>query len=136
MNVLKQRPLFSGQLRVGSASIRFGASAVSSENEGTRIARVVQDVQRPAMHEFCPHQFAFVRPPPQPSRKQELFLAEGLDDGASGTTATECVEQESNTVLYLFVRIQNRTSLCVVYQPHRQGTLQFAAASFVQDAAL
>src|SRR5437868_15168295 len=78
MNVLKQRPLFSGQLGVGRASICFGASAVSPENEGTRITRVVQDVQRPAMHEFCPHQLAFVGSPLQPSRKQELFLAKAL----------------------------------------------------------
>src|SRR5713101_5690676 len=111
MNVLKQRPLFSGQFGVGRASICFAASAVSPENEGTRITRVVQDVQRPAMHEFCPHQLAFVRPPLQPSRKQEPFLPECLDDRASRTTAPECVEQESNTVLYLFVGIGRPSGL-------------------------
>src|SRR6266851_2121068 len=31
MNILEQDPLFSGQLRVGSASIRFCASAVSAQ---------------------------------------------------------------------------------------------------------
>ena len=88
------------------------------------------------MHEFGPHQLAFVRSPLQPSRKQELFLTEGLDDSAGGTSATKCVEEEPNAVLHLFVRIEDRSALGVVHQAHRQRTLQFASASFVQDAAL
>src|SRR5712671_5524554 len=123
MNVFKQRPLFSGQLDVGSAPIRFSPSAVPAENEGARVARVVQDVQSPAMSEFRPDQFAFVWPPLQPSRKQELFLAEGLDDSAGGTTAAECVEQESNAVLYLLVRIQAGPALRVVHQAYGKWAL-------------
>src|SRR5215467_2641690 len=108
MNILEQDPLLPGQFRVGSASIRFCASAVSAVNEGARIAGVVENVQRPAVREFSPHQFAFVRPPFQSPRKQEFLLTERLDDSTSGTSAAKCVEEEPDALLYLFVRIENR----------------------------
>src|SRR5258708_15274090 len=117
MNVVEQRPLFSGQLRVGSGPIGFSASAVSAENEGTRVARVVQDVQSSAMSEFCPDQFAFVWPPLQPSRKQELFLAEGLDDSAGRTSAAEFVEQESNAFLHLLYSCSQHSAPLVLPAP-------------------
>src|SRR5215469_191905 len=125
MNILEQDPLFSGQLRVGSASIRFDASAVSAVNEGASIAGIVENVQRSAVWEFSPHQFAFVRPPPQSPRKQEFFLTERLDDSTSGTRAAKYVEEEPNALLYLFVRIENRPTLAIIYEAHGQGALQF-----------
>jgi len=82
MNIREQDPLFPRRLGVGSSAVHFAASAVSAINECPRVARVVQDVQRPAMREFCPHQFALVRSRPQPPRKQEFFLTEGFDDSA------------------------------------------------------
>src|SRR6516165_11265612 len=94
MNIGEQDPLFPRRLGVRSSAVHFAASAVSAINECPRIARVVQDVQRPAMRQFCPHQFALVRSRPQPPRKQKFFLTEGLDDGTGGTAAAECVEQE------------------------------------------
>src|SRR4029077_4519816 len=136
MNILEQDPLFSGQLRVGSASIRFCASAVAAVNEGARIAGIVKNVQRPAVREIGPHQVAFVRPPLQAPWKQEFLLTESLDDSTTGTSPAKCVEEEPNALLYLFVRIENRPALAVVYEAHGQGALQFAPARFVQDAAL
>src|SRR5204862_7301053 len=44
MNVLEQRPLLSGHLRVGDPSIRSYAGTVAAVNEGPRIAWVVQNV--------------------------------------------------------------------------------------------
>ena len=88
------------------------------------------------MREFGPHQFAFVRPPFQPPRKQEFLLTESLDNSTSGTSAAKCVEKEPHALLYLFVRIENRPALAVVYEAHGQGALKFAPARFVQDAAL
>jgi hypothetical protein len=135
MNILEQDPLLPGQFRVGSASIRFCASAVAAVNEGARIARIVKNVQCPAVREFSPHQFAFVRPPPQSPRKQEFLLTESLDNSTSGTSAAKCVVEEPNALLHLFVGIENRPALAVVYEAHGQGALQFAPARFVQDAA-
>ncbi len=93
-------------------------------------------MQRPAVREFGPHQFAFVRPPLQSARKQEFLLTESLDNSTGGTSAAKCVEEEPNALLYLFVRIENRPAFAVIYEAHGQGTLQFASARFVQDAAL
>src|SRR5207253_3081060 len=56
------------------------------------------------------------------SGRQELFLTEGLGDSAGRTGATEGVEEESNALLYLFVRIEDRPALGVVDQAHGQRT--------------
>src|SRR5215469_5746674 len=131
MNILKQGPPLAGHLRACSGSVRLTSNVVSTKNECTRIARVVQDVQHAAVSEFCPHQLSFIRSLPQTPREKELFLAEGLDHTAGGTRAAEGVEQEPNAFLHLFVRIEDRPALAAIPQAHRQRALQFAAACFV-----
>jgi hypothetical protein len=74
----------------------------------------VKNVQCPAVREFGPHQFAFVRSSLQTPRKEKFFLPESLDDGTSGTGAAKCVEEEPNALLDLFVRIENRPTLVVI----------------------
>src|SRR6266571_1539020 len=126
MNVLEQRPLLSGHLRVGDPPIRPYAGTVAAVNEGPRIAWVVQDVQRPAMDEFRPQKLTFVRPLLQPLGKQKTLVTKRFDDRTGGTGAAECVEEEPQALLHLFVRIEDRPALGVIYKAHGQGTLQFA----------
>jgi hypothetical protein len=55
VSILDEHPLLSRQLGVGGASMRVVASAAPAIYECARIARVVQDVQRPAVCKLCPH---------------------------------------------------------------------------------
>jgi hypothetical protein len=60
-----------------------------------------------------------------------LFPAKGFDHPTGRPRAAEGVEEESQAFLHLLVRIQDGSSLGVVYETHRQRALQFAAPCFV-----
>lgn len=72
----------------------------------------------------------------QAPRKQKLFVAESFDDRAGRCGAPECLEKESNAFLHLLVGVEHRLVVGIVDEADRQGTLQLAAARFVQDPAL
>src|SRR5262250_876270 len=88
------------------------------------------------MHQGTPFQIAFVGSLFQALWESQLFSAEGLDHGTGGTRAAECVEEEPQAFPHLLVRIQDGSSLGVVYETYSQRALQFAAPRFAQDTTL
>jgi hypothetical protein len=96
---------------------------MATVNKRARISRVVEYVQCAAVHEGAPLQLAFVWPPSQSLWEQELFLAKGFDDSTGRAGAAERVEEESQTLLHLFVRIQDWPPLGAVCEAHRQRAL-------------
>jgi hypothetical protein len=68
--------------------------------------------------------------------EQEALLLEGLDHGTRPSGAPEGIEKEPDGSPRLLVRAENRLALGIVEKADRQGMLELAPPSFVQDPAL
>lgn len=70
-----------------------------------------------------------------PRRKEQTLLPEVPDGGAHRSGARESLEEQTDTLLDLFVGVQHHPPIRVVDQAHRQRAAQLAAPRLVEDAA-
>jgi len=82
------------------------AYARAAVHESTSISRIVQHLQDAGMLRRRPQEVTLVRPRPQPAREQQALVPEEADrlDGASGSL--EGLEDQTDGVLHLGVRIK------------------------------
>jgi len=96
----------------------------------------MQDLEHAAVREIRPYQVSFAWTLLQPTWEQQILLMKAFDNRAGRANASESLEEESQGILHLFVRIEHRAAIRAVNQTHRQRALQLASPRLVQDAAL
>src|SRR5262249_19627509 len=70
-----------------------------------RVLGVVQDVQNTAMAQRTPNQLTVASPPPEPGGALEVMVREVLDDGQGRSRLLKQVEDQTDCILDLFVRV-------------------------------
>src|SRR5260370_33552690 len=91
------------------ATIGAAAKAAAPEEEGSRVARVVQDLESPGEGEGGPGQISFVQPAADPAWEEELAPVDFLEGGPGRAGPPERVEQVADRRLHLGVRVQDDT---------------------------
>ena len=71
---------------------------------------------------------------PEPPRERQALVAEIFHGRHGGAGAAERLEQHSDRVLHLLIRVEHHPSRGVVNEADRHAALQFAAPRFVQHA--
>src|SRR5437867_3658266 len=95
--------------------------AATPKHKGAGIARVMQDLQGPAVTKRGPDELALVRATPQTARELQLLRSKGFDDRRRGAGALVGLKEEGQGLLDALVRIQSDFVLRVVDQSHGQG---------------
>src|SRR5207244_8007807 len=128
-------PFLARQHLAAVATIGAAAKAAAPEEEGSRVARVVQDLESPGEGEGCPGQLSFVQPAADPAWEEELALVELLEGGPGRAGPPERVEQVANRLLDLGVGVEDDPARRVVAQPDRQRPGQLAPAGLGEDSS-
>src|ERR1700733_11196305 len=102
----------------------FGAT----EDEGTGIARVVDDLPRTTVQQLGPDQFPLVHTAAQAAREQEPLRMELLDHRQTGSRLLKGLEKQTYRVLHLSIRVANDTILHVVHKADGHHLLELSAA--------
>src|ERR1700722_18133364 len=101
----------------------FGAT----EDEGTGIARVVDDLPRTTVQQLGPDQLSLVHTAAQAAREQESFRMELLDR-QTGSRPLEGPEKQTHRVLHLGIWVENDMILHFVHKADRHHLLELSAA--------
>ena len=111
------------------------AAVVPPKDERAGIAWVVQDPQHLTMPESGPHQFSPLRAAMNSPRKQQPLLAKQLYGCGRRPGTPECVEQQPESLLDLFIGVQHQHAFRAVYESDRRLDDQFTAPRLVEDSA-
>jgi hypothetical protein len=110
------------------------AGAAVAEHPG--VAGVVQNAQDRGVGQRSPVQLSFVGPVAVPAGEAQPGDVEFFDDRMRGAGGLEGGEQVADGVLDGLVGVADDAPRRVVGQPDGQRSRQFAAAGFVEDAAV
>src|SRR5262245_418283 len=110
-------------------------AAGSAEDEGPRVARVLEHLQRARPTQRYPDQL----PPPWAAElavgEEQALPAEAADDRARRTGALEGLEEQMDGGLDLAVGIQRHLAVGCIDEPDGKEDLEFAPAGFGVQAA-
>src|SRR5580704_914656 len=67
--------------------------------------------------------------------EEQLVIAKRLDDRGCRSCPAKRVEEETNRILDVLIRVERDAPGLVVHKPHGYGYLQLAASRFVHDPA-
>src|SRR5262249_19273567 len=87
-----------------------GARLRAAVNEDTRVTRVVQDVQDTAVPQRLPEQLPVAGLAPEALGEEQAMLGEVLDDGPSGARLLEEGEEQADSLLHLFIRVEDQSA--------------------------
>jgi hypothetical protein len=127
-------PLFARQRRGAHAPVRAAVLAVAAEDEGTGVARIVQDLPRAIVGERSPDQLSLARTAARTTREEQLLVPERLDRCTRGSGAAKGLEEMTQTVLDLLIRVQHDSAGRVVDESNRQRHGELPTTGFVQKA--
>ena len=120
----------------GGVAIGQPTPFASSPHEGSRIPRVVDDLQHALVIEGFPDQFALLWTLTHASRKEQFVLPKRFHCRRGRSRPVKGRKQEGERLLHLLVGIQLHPLLSVVHQARRQRHLQLTAQGFAEDAAM
>jgi hypothetical protein len=125
-------PLFAREGNPVPLSLRVFPGTSFSKTERSRVARIVQGIQRRAMAELFPDHLAAARL--SAPGEQESFPAKGLDAGPRRAGAPEGREKMPQGVLHLLVGIQHDALQPIIDQADGKRHFELSALCFTQDA--
>ncbi len=128
-------PVLDGLLLRVQSTIGARCRVGAAVEEGARVARVVQHLQRARVNQLRPDQFAAADAATQSSGKEKPTIVEVLDRRAGRPRLFEGREKRSQRLLDLTIRIEDDAVLGIVNEADGQRCLEFAAAGLVQNAA-
>ena len=103
MHARHENPLFLGTLHNHLATIGFFAGVRAPIHECPGIARIMQNLQCPAMSQFHPKEVAFMGPLFQSAWKAQTLLPESFDGCQRRAHTLKSLEETTDTLLDLFV---------------------------------
>src|SRR6266566_9881608 len=129
----KKTPLLARQLLGVTPALRVLPTARSTVTERSRVARMVQGIQRHPTGQRRPTKLA---PAGRTAiRELELLAPELLHRRARRTGALKGGKEHAQALLHLLVWIQNHPVLLIIDQPRRQQHPQLAPLRFAHDPA-
>lgn len=135
MCIAQQDPLLARHVSRADLAVRQTPVLRAAEHEGTRVARVVDDLPGATVQKLRPHELALVRPALQATREEQLLRMELLDHRQTGAGSFETLEEQAHGRLHLGVRVEDDAIVDVVHEADGHSLLELAAASSAQDAA-
>jgi len=135
MHVAQQDPLLTRHQTRAHFAIRQVTLFGATENEGTGIARVVDDLPRSTVQQLGPDEFSFAHAAAQSAWEQEFLCMEFLDYRQAGSGPLKGLEKEAHRCLHLGVRIGDDTILRVVRKTDWHHLLELPAPGATQNAA-
>ena len=127
MHVAQQDPLLAWHQAGAHLAIRQTALFGAAEDESAGVARVVDNLPRPAVQQFGPNQFAFMRTAAQSAREQKFLRMELLDHRQTGSGPLKGLEEQTHHPLDLGIRIENDMIVRVMHKAYGYHLFELAA---------